>query len=223
MSDSLQLVGPSWGGLGTFKPFTSGPSGAQRTQDAHARYTQAVLEGRVFFMDSDSVTLAAANTTKGALGTVKLINGFYNPAKSNKIAVINRVVAATVSGTPAGPLLYGALAYGGSITSAATGSIRNALTLATNGSAMTPQTGVVIAATPADTTTVLAQIGTMGGPAAIAAGAGIYSQTDEVAGLIVVPPGCLFGIVATGAGTTHVVQTSIYWEEIPYPSSILTP
>lgn len=219
----LQSVGPVWGGQGTFKPFTSGPSGAQRVADAHARYMQAVLEGRVYYMDSDSVTAAAANTTKGALGTAKFVVGFYNPPSSGKIAIVWRATQATVSGTPAGPLFYNGLPYAGKITSAATGTIRNALSHQASGSAMTAQTGVVLAATPADTTSVLFQLGQAGGPAAIAAGAGMYSVIDEVAGYWVVPPGMLFGLCATGAGTSHVLQATLVWEEIPYPVSVLTP
>src|SRR3954469_21105659 len=99
-------VGPDWGGSGTFKPFTAGFSGAQRVADAHARYMQAVLEGRVFISDSDSVTLAAANATKSAMGTAKFINGFLNPAGSGKNVALWKTVIATVSGTPAGPFFY---------------------------------------------------------------------------------------------------------------------
>jgi hypothetical protein len=213
MSD-LMVVGPKMGSQGTLSPFTAGVSGAQRVSDAHARYMQAVLESRAFYMDSDSVTLAAANATKSALATAKFINGFANPPGSGKYAVIWRARVATVSGTPAGPYFYNAYQYGTKVSSAVTGTIRNALTQQSVGSAMTPQTGVVLALLPADTT-ALAQLATMGGPAAVAAGAGLYDKDDLIDGAIIIPPGFLFGLMCAGAGTSHVVQSTMWWEEVP--------
>ena len=37
----------------------------------------------------------------------------------------------------------------------------------------------------------------------------------DIAGRIIVPPGCVFGITAVGAGSSHVVQSTIAWEELP--------
>jgi hypothetical protein len=214
MSD-LQRVGPVPGGTGTPVPFTAGITGASRVADAHSRYMQSCLEGRVFIMDSDSVTLAAANATKSAMGTAKFINGFLNPRNSGVNAVILIASIATVSGTPAGPFFYNFYPIVGNLSSAVTGTIRSAFLASTaTGSKMTPQTGVVLATTPADTT-ALTQLSTIGGPAAIAAGAGVYSVADEVAGRIIVPPGFLFGIMCAGAGTTHIVQSTLQWEEVP--------
>lgn len=212
MSD-LQIRGPLWGGSGTPAPFTAGFSAAQRVADAHARYMQAVIEGRAFALDSDSVTLAAANVTKTALGTAKFINGFYNPVGSGRNAVLWSAHIATVSGTPGGPYFWN-FVNTSNLTSATTGTIRNLLLAgAPVGSAMQAQAGVVLAATPASTA-ALTQLGVMGGPAAIAAGAGLYDAYEEVAGQIIVPPGIAIGLMCLAAGTTHVVQSTLRWEEI---------
>jgi glucan biosynthesis protein len=58
MSD-LQKVGPDYGGSGTFKPFTADTTGAQRVQDAHARYFEAVRSGNVYALSARNLTLAA--------------------------------------------------------------------------------------------------------------------------------------------------------------------
>lgn len=180
----------------------------------HAPYQEATVSGRVFTMDSDAVTLAAANATKSALATVKLINGFFNPLTSGKNAVIIAAHVATTSGTPGGPYLWNTIS-GVTVNSAATGTIRSGLVgSSAYSSSMTAQTGVVVTVIGGATTN-LTQYGVMGGPAAIAAGAGLYDAYEEVGGRIVVPPGTLFGLTCAAAGTSHVVQTSITWEEVP--------
>ena len=191
-----------------------GRQGDGLVSEYHGRYYTANLDGRLFTMDSDAVTLASANTTKGALATVKLINGFFNPLTSGVNAVLISAMVATTSGTPAGPYFYNFLADG-TINSAATGTIRSLnLGLGSSISAMSAQTGVIVT-NVAGGTTALKQLGTLGGPAASAVGAGLYGAFDEVAGRIIVPPGVLFGLTCVGAGTSHVVQSTLVWMEQP--------
>lgn len=194
-----------------------GFQGDQFVSELHSRFYSATYNGQLFFLDSDAVTAAAANATKGAAGTIKLINGFVNPFNSGVNAEIICVASATVSGTPAGPLFYNAqsLTAGVSLTNTATGSIRSSL-INTNGgvgnSQMTAEVNVVL--TRSDSaTTAFTQIGVHGGPAAIAAGAGAYQVIDEVAGRYIIPPGTVFGLTAVGAGTSHVLQSTIWWME----------
>ena len=204
--------GPVYGGVGTSVPTTAGVSGGIRTQAAHVEYFDATYDRRTFSIDSDSVTLAAANATKAALATAKFINGFYNPADSGKLAVILNAMVATVSGTPAGPYFYNYIS-GVVPTNAATGTIRSGYLGYSGGSGMVAETGVVLTVS-GGATTALTQLGLLGGPAAIATGAGMYSVADAVRGQIIVPPGTLFGIMCTAAGTTHVVQSTLTWEEV---------
>jgi hypothetical protein len=179
----------------------------------HGRYYEQCYRKNLFVMDSDSITLAAAHTTKGALATVKLINGFFNPLTSKVNAVILMARVATVSGTPGGPYFYNFL-QDSTINSAATGTARSLNLAAPATSQMTAQVNVILADT-GGATTALKQLAVLGGPAAIAAGAGLYSANDEPCGMIIVPPGVVFGICALAAGTTHVVQSTLIWEEVP--------
>lgn len=177
------------------------------------RFAEHATRGRLFMMDSDAVTLAAANATKGALATVKLINGFFNPVTSGKNAILLRAKVATTSGTPAGPYFFNYL-DDSTISSAATGTIRSSRLDQPATSAMRAQTGVVVT-NAAGGTTALKQLGVLGGPAAVAAGAGMYQVEELIDGGIVVPPGYLFGLTCVGAGTTHIVQSTLYWLELP--------
>ena len=54
-----------------------------------------------------------------------------------------------------------------------------------------------------------------GGPAAIAAGAGIYTYTEMYDGSLIIPPGTMIALACTGAGTSHVISVFAEWEEIP--------
>lgn len=177
-----------------------------------AEFQEAVSRGQGFSLDSGSVTLAAANVTGAALGTFKFINGFYNPLESGVNAVIWNVRLATVSGTPGGPFFYNYLNKP-EFSSTPTGTIRSLLLSSANGSKLRPMVGVVMATVPADATTVMLQQGVVGGPAAIAAGAGMYDVWDQVNGRIIVPPGYAWGLACTAAGTTHVVHSTIQWGE----------
>lgn len=193
-----------------------GFQGDQWASELHGRYYTQAYNGMLFFIDSDAVTLAAANTTKTAAGTIKLINGFFNPFGSGVNAEIVCAISTWTSGTPTGSLVYNAqtLPAGGSLTNAATGTIRSSIlnTINTNqGTQMLAETGVIIARSDAATTN-FTQIGVHGGPAAVAAGAGLYTVIDEVAGRIIVPPGTIFGLAQIGASTA-VVQTTIFWGE----------
>jgi hypothetical protein len=174
---------------------------------------EATYRGQVFFLDSDAVTLAAANTTKGALGTVKLINGLYNPVGSGRNAAITHVNVSVVSGTPAGPFFWNYLS-GVVLSNAATGAIHSAFIGGAAPSFMIPEVGVVLASNTPGATAPLIQLATIGGPAAIAAGAGMNSIFEDTRGRIIVPPGVVFGITTVGAGTTCVVQSTISWAEV---------
>lgn len=221
MANAQGIVGIQGGaqGLaaGTTQVASIDKQGALLASELNARYYQLAYSGLLFSLDSDSVTLVAANSTKGAAATIRLANGIYNPVGSGRNAVILWVSSATVSGTPAGPLYYNAQSMGtATITNAATGTIRAAIqnTVSPGASSMVPEVNVVLTRSDA-ATTAFTQTGVHGGPAAIAAGAGTYQVLDEVAGRIIVPPGTVWGLAATGAGTTHIVQSTIWWAEVP--------
>jgi len=205
------LVGPLVKTDGVAYSLRGDKQGATVVTDAHGKYHEAGSRGKIFMLDSDSVTLAAAHTTKSAGGTIKFVTGIYNPVGSGFNASIISSLVALVSGTATGPFVYNHFFTAGVVaTSAASGTIRSALL--GSGSVMPPQVNAAITLT-GSATTAFTQTALLGGPAAIAAGAGINSVYDEVAGRIIVPPGAIFGICQVGASTA-VAQATMWWEEV---------
>lgn len=203
-------VGPQTAATGSDVDARASYTGAIVTTPAHGRFAEAARRGKIMLIDSDSITLAAAFASKGAGGTIKFINGFYNPANSGVNCEILRSRVATVSGTPGGPFFYNFL--GAASTATPTGTVRNALL---GGGSSAVQALVNVAVAIGGATTAFSQLAVLGGPAAIAAGAGIYDAIDEPDGSIIVPPGTCFGITCLAAGTTHIVQSTLMWEEVP--------
>lgn len=210
-----QVVGPQVSGDNTQTRLRADREGSQVVTDAHGRYNEPTRRGTVMILNSDSVTLAAAHVTKSALGTIKFINGIYNPVGSNKAASILRAFVSDVSGANGGPFF---LDYycGVTLTNANTGTIRSGL-LSNNSSssAMAPEVNVAIVVSGAATTAVnqLWEV-TSSSFTGIGPQYGI-NVPDDVQGMIVVPPGCIFGLTATAAA--GVVQSTLVWDEIAYP------
>lgn len=179
---------------------------------AHGRFHEAASRRQLFHLVSKTVTLAAANASPVAATTGELIVGFWNPPGSNKMISVLLGSVATVSGTPGGPFYWNLCPAQSSVTAAATGTVYSGyMESLVSGSAVRPLNDVALAGMAV----AAVEVGVLGGPAAIAAGAGVYSITDWVDGRIVVPPGCVCGIACHAAGTTHIVSASLSWEEVP--------
>lgn len=188
-----------------------GESGDQLATELQPRYYQQTYRGNVFVLDSGAVTLAAAMTSGGALGTIKLINGFYNPLGSGKNAALISAAATYTSGTATGAIVYNYLT-GVVLSNTVTGTIRSALLGGSVASAMLAEVAVVLTSNTPSATAALLQLGVAGlQGAAVASPTGIY---EDIAGRIIVPPGCVFGLAQIGAGT-GVVQSTLSWAEVP--------
>jgi hypothetical protein len=195
-----------------------GPYGQILVDDSGlGRYFEATRLGRTYAAWVTGFTLVAANATALA-ATTQFIVGFANPLQSGKAAVILRTWVQTRSGTPAGPFYFSAGVTSAAISTSPAGTITNLSTLATSTQAGTMRAYNNVALTGF----VNASGGTplalpAGGPAAIAAGAGVYSEERETAGSIIIPPGGVAGLLCTGAGTTHIVDASVTFAEIDWP------
>jgi hypothetical protein len=210
MSD-LMKVGADWGGSGVFKPFTSGISGAQRVSDAHGRFLNAVLEGRVFYL---SVAAGAPTAYVGAGAGTPLL-AVHNPANSNRYLSLLMVgYAARGQVTAAGST---ALAAWKGVSVLPTGTItvpRNALSDLNSGSsaigfsntALTGSTALnlalplnafhLIGATPVSESNM--------------------NSVYNVDGLLVAVPGNQIAIGVTTVPTGLTCDLAMFWEELPY-------
>ena len=203
---------------------TTGQGGVRKTirgdlavSEVLGRYALDALNGNIYHATNTGlgVTLAAANAIGAAVpaaGVAQPILGLLNPAASGVNLVINKAKIATLSGTPGGGFVIGFLPN--SQAALYTGSQSNkgvkAVTLMASSQAVViPNLAVT------GTTVVFSELTQIGGPAAVAAGAGVYTAVEEVAGDLIVPPGCIVGIFAQAAGTTHVVKAALQWAEVP--------
>lgn len=227
MSD-LMKVGPDWGATGTFKPFTSGLSGAQRSSNAHAQYMDANLAGRVFAtgtaagLSISNVTFTLATT--GATATP--IIGVWNPATSPVNLVIWQAILAPYMTT-----LTGTVGPGGFVWMTATGQSAN-LTLAVtpvnrktlvasgsyarglNGAALTGFSGT-LATMCASTLNGGSGMTTAFTETAVGARAPNLTSIEFIEGSIIVPPGGVLALMASVTPVGHTALSGLVWEEIP--------
>jgi hypothetical protein len=212
MSD-LQIRGPLWGGSASPAPFTAGPSGAQRVADAHARYMQSVLEGRVFLL---SAAAANASAYVGAAAGTPLIAIFNPPNSGKNIFVLQESLAQQTTGTAAAAEDFAW--WGGTPGTIGTGTKTNPtnlLSLQAVGSiaqgyvntALTSQTNALALIKP------VLSVGAI--PVTTATLQTWSPATIEEAGLIVCVPGNLIALGAAAATTAAKFDISVIWEEVP--------
>lgn len=224
MSD-LMKIGSDWGAAGSFKPLTSTISGAQRVSDAHGRYFDAAMAGRLYMGGSTIVSISNATFTIATTGaTATPIIGLWNPSTSNKYLSVLQVQLATIitalQATGAGGYVW-ATSYGnGAITTGSTPMSANTFLSAGSvakfyaGTALTGMTGTLVTARGA---------GLGGGSSYNAAllGTAAGFQTQQVTavenfdGSMIVPPGGVLALLATTTPVGHSAVPGILWEELP--------
>ena len=195
----------------TLVPYRQGRQADMTVSELHGRYYEQTYAGNVYSL---SVAAAAAITayTGGAAGTPQI--ALWNPAGSGKNAVILQaslanVVAASAAGTVAWGLYFGVTA---AITQATTTVPTNMLTLQKSGSAMTGFTNVALTSSTA-LTNVLPLSSYYWATAAGAINAA--PPVAEIAGSIIIPPGCMIALGGSSALTSATWIGGLVWEETP--------
>jgi hypothetical protein len=210
----LMRVGPVWGGTGTPVPQTADLSGAQRMQDAHARYLDAVRNGNVYGLSARNLTLAAGQGyAQAAAATANFL--FWNPLQSGKFLVLMKFVFCTLSGTPAAGEVNYQLSQGNQITTASNGVHVNTFTGAIAGSVAKSRVNTSAAAFAG--TAAFNDLRPAFSQLAVAASSmqQAVPAVDLLDGEIILQPGMAFTFGVGGAGTSHVASVGLVWEEIP--------
>lgn len=208
-------VGPQIGGDGArFEP-RQDKTGALVIAQAHGKYREAAARGNLFMQSVKSATVTATTDISPLPATTgRALVGVYNPTGSGKNLSILKIGISTVSGTPGGPFYIDVVPNCGVPASLAASSTPiSPLSLATAGSVARG----LAAAVPAQAA-VATMLRPLGGPAAIAAGAGLYDITEDIDGMIELPPNSLLAVTAHATGTSHVISGFILWEEITLPA-----
>lgn len=226
MPDNSQLRGPLYGGSGTAAPATAGFSGAARTNDAHARFVQAALEGRLFSGGIGTVTtIANATFTTATLGaTCTPILGIWNPATSLRNAIIYQailqVVLTALQNTGGGPFVWASSVGNAGLTLG--NAPFNRLTGNATGSAVKDMSGVAL--TGLTNNLVVRQAAGIAGGSVFniatldtAAGFGttLAPSVENIDGSWVVPPGGVLALLASVTPVAQSVASGALWEEAP--------
>lgn len=227
MSD-LMKVGPDWGTSGTFKPFTSGISGSQRTSDAHARFMDANLSGRVFStgtaagLSISNVTFTLATTGN----TATPIIGVWNPVTSPVNLVIWQAILAvyqtslTAMVGPGGFVWMVATGQSATLSTAVTPYNRKTLVASgsyargLNGGALTGFTGT-LATMCASQLNGGSNLTTAFTETAVGARSTNVSSVENIDGAIIVPPGGVLALMASVTPVVHTALSGLVWEEVP--------
>lgn len=203
MSD-LMKVGPDWGASGTFKPLTSGLSGAQRIIDAHGRYYDQATYGRVFFAATQG-----GQTTSAGLATTYVGCCVSNPVGSKVNLVINKigwawtVIAAAVN------------SVGIAVGYSANTSVTHTTALAVNTTFFTNSGTGAWAKADSSATLPVAPIYYMFVDDTPTATTNPKGGLVDLEGSLILPPGAYVCTVTAAASSAAAFWASIQWEEVP--------
>lgn len=227
MSD-IQVRGPIIGGPGSPVPFTAGYSGGSRTQDAHARFMQAVAEGRVFSTGMGVTSISNATFSIATLGvTCTPIVGLWNPSTSPIYAVIWQaqlaLIMTALQATGCGPFQWAASVGNAAITGAGVNPW-NRKSLVQTGSQCRGFAGTALTGLT-NNLVVMNGSALNGGSAATAAflatQVGLQTQApscnvENFDGSLWVPPGGVLALLAGSTGVAHSAASGLVWEEVPF-------
>lgn len=222
----LMKVGSDWGPSGTFKPLTAGISGAQRILDAHGRFFDPAIAGRIYHAGGTIVGINNATFTVATTGaTATPVVGLWNPSSNNKYAAVLQAQLATImtalQATGPGGYVWMVSLGNAALTLGAAGF--NAATLLANSTCKAFATGTALTGM-VGTLVTLRGAGLGGGSsynaALLGTAAGFQTQqvtsVENIDGSIIVPPGGVLALMATGTPVAHSVVPGLTWEETPF-------
>lgn len=227
MSD-LMVRGPLWGTTGSPSPLTSTLSGGQRTSDAHARFMDANLGGRVYATGpAAAVAINNATFTIATTGaTATPIIGVWNPATSPVNLVVWQALLAVYMTSLTAMVGPGAfnwmVATGQSANLSLAITPYNRKTLVASGSYAKGLTGVALTGLTA-TLAVMCASSLNGGSnmttafteTAVGARSSNASSVENIDGAIIVPPGGVLALMAAVTPVVHSAMSGLVWEEVP--------
>lgn len=219
-------IGPTSAGDGVEMDVRMGRQGDTIVSELHGRFYEQTFRGSIFTGGMSALTSISNATftvaTTGATATPVL--GLWNPLTSGTNAVILQaqltVILTALQATGTGGFVWMVSTGNNAITTGA--APFNAKTLAASGSVMKNMSGVALTGM---TGTLVAMKGSMlaGGSAynasllGTAAGFGtiLAGSTENIDGSIIVPPGGVLALMATGTAVAHSAVSGLTWEEVP--------
>ena len=216
------------------QPFRQGKTGEQIFSELHGRYYEQAYRGNVYTTGMQLTSIAAAtfriaDATSATLATAAAstpIVGLWNQANSTVNAVILQATlhAIITASTSTGPGGFGWVGFTSqsAITVASQATPVNRKSFLATGSQIKGLSGLALTGL---TTTGIFQsasalsggsganfsfVGTAVGQATVG-----VSTTENLDGLIIVPPGGILGLYCTTTPVAHSALASLTWEEVP--------
>lgn len=218
-------TGPILTADGALNTLRSDRTGAAIVSDGHARYLEANYRGTIF---SGGMGLTSINNSTYTTGTLTAsctpVIGLWNPSTNTANLVILQatlgVTATALQATGCGPFVW-ASSVGNTAVSTGNSPL-NRKTLIASGSLAKDMTNVALTGL---TNALTVKFGSsMGGGSAVQAAflaTQVALQTVQTSfvenfdGSLIVPPGGLLALLASGTPVAHSAASSITWEEVP--------
>lgn len=221
IKQGLALIGIG----GTNDDLRGDRSGALVTTDAHGRFQESALSGNLYGGGMTLTSISNATFTTATLGaTATPIVGLYNPSTSGKNAVILQAklqaVITALQVTGQGAFMWCVSAGNSAIS---TGNAPySKLTLLASGSAMKDMSGVALTGLTNNLRVVEAsaiQCGPGSNVSTLQTATGLMptacTQTDNIDGSIIVPPGGVLALLCTTNAPVAISAASgLLWEEV---------
>lgn len=209
-------VGPATAADAAVDTIRLGRTLEQIVSDAHGRYHDAALNGRIFSLYFNATgTNIAAGQIELAAAAASTQFALWNPLGSPVALSILRFGIGTITTTtsPAGPVTH-SMSWGNSITAASIGTVFNHKLGAggTQAGYLVHITGSALTGGKALTTVMLANFTTS---ATAPASVSYINAIDEVNGALVLMPGALWVPTHVSQGSAHLSNYSVTWEEVP--------
>lgn len=187
---------------------SAGEYGEVLTSNLMARYYEGNYRGIVFGVGYAAAALAAPSAT--ASGSFTL----YNPAGSGKNLVILEITTALTTFTAVATTICAIGVYTFTNQSPTSLTPGNAPLCALVGSGNVPVAKTYTAATIVGGNTYpIRQVNNIGILTAVGFAGNL--EKDEVAGALIIAPGCGFGLAATATAADDTIQATYTWAEIP--------
>jgi hypothetical protein len=197
---------------GTTPDIFSGLFSEQVISNLLPSYAELSRRGLIYTISTPQagVTIAAANVSPLAAGTGQPIVGCWNPTSSDTLILVLKIWFATRSGTPGGPLVWNTISKPTFTTPTTVNAVNHRTLQAAGCSGRYFANGAM---TGGQAATFLRPIFAN---TPVAAGAAFQGNMESFTdGAIPIFPDSFWGIAATAAGTTHLVDGYIEVAELP--------
>lgn len=197
-------------GPGTQPSIRTGQQADLIAEQLHGKNYETNYRVSLFSTFINALTIVSTHASPIAAGTGTPIISVFNPAGSGKNVSLLRMQQAHTSGTAAGPLLWNIIPNPQNISAANTTAYMNF------NNAQTSSVTRIFNNVALTASTIGTAFRSAGGPSSAASLTGaVQTFAEDFQGDLIIQPGFMLALAATGTGTSHVLSVYLEWEELP--------